>query len=324
MTEKDFQKRIGYEGEIEPLLKEVCLSYGFGQYFSWKTLTSGYEDFNLVLETEKGKFFVKIFATFRDLDNCLRYLKIIEEVLEAGVKHPKLLGFGGDYFFQKKFDGVDIRLCVMEFINGESFYQSKSVPDKEELKILVREAAKINNIHLKPAFIYDSWAITSFPKEFEKIEKFLEKEDAQLITPLLENFARINLDTLPHCLVHGDIIKTNVIRDKKGEIFLIDFSVSNYYPRIQELAVLLCNILFDEDKLEAFPDNYKLALQEYQKVVSLTKEELEYLPLFVKIAHATHIIGATKEREFNQNTSEENDYWLHLGKVGLKYTSEAL
>src|SRR3989344_7362012 len=226
MIERDFQKRTGYEGNFKPLLVEVCSAYDLGMYISHKVLTSGYEDFNLVLETEKGRFFTKIFADFRDLDNCKRYLKIISEVLKAGVSHPKLFSYQDKYLFQKAVEGKDIRLCVMEFVEGESFYESKSLPLKEEIRDLVKQAAKINKIQLKPSFIYDSWSITSFPKEFEKVSNYLEKVDLDLIKPLLEEFQNTNVEELPHCLVHGDIIKTNVLTNKAGKIFIVDFSVS--------------------------------------------------------------------------------------------------
>ena len=98
--------------------------------------------------------------------------------------------------------------------------------------------------------------------------------------------------------------------------------MANYYPRIQELAVLLCNLLFDEDDLDSFPSYYKLALSEYQKTLPLSLKELETLPLFLKIAHAMHIIPAIRDRELNENTSEENMYWLDLGKIVLRYTSK--
>jgi Ser/Thr protein kinase RdoA (MazF antagonist) len=125
---------------------------------------------------------------------------------------------------------------------------------------------------------------------------------------------------LPHRLVHGDIIKTNVMKDKTGKIYIIDFSVANFYPRIQELAVLLCNIFFDENHPDTFMDNYKLALDEYQKGIPLTPLEISSLPLYVKVAHAMHVLCATYEKEAKGNDSAENRYWLELGRKGLDFT----
>ncbi len=322
--EKEYQKRIGYEGAIAPVLVGICSAFGFGRYLSHKVLTFGYEDFNIVLTTSKGKFFVKIFSTFRNLDDCKRYINVLEEVLRAGVRHPKMYKARNSYLFQTTVNRTDLRLCVMEYIDGNNLFEIKGKLNGAEMKDIVHQAAKINSIKMKPSFVYDSWAITSFLKEFEKVGKFVEEEDLQLITPLVESFKNFPIETLPHCLVHGDIIKTNVMRSKSGKLYILDFAVANYYPRIQELAVLLCNMLFDEDNLDSFPSYYKLALTEYQKTLSLSTNEIETLPLFIKIAHAMHIIPATREKELNQNISEENLYWLNLGKIGLKYTTKLL
>jgi len=127
---------------------------------------------------------------------------------------------------------------------------------------------------------------------------------------------------LPHTLVHGDIIKTNVMRDNLGKIYIIDFSVANYYPRIQELAVFLCDVAFDKEHPETFMDNYKLVLEEYRRNVSLTPFEASSLPLYVRTAHAMHVICATYEKKANNNDSIENQYFIDIGRAGLVFTAQ--
>ena len=322
MSEKEFQKRIGYDGDIKPVLEDASSSYDLGEYIAHEIFTFGYEDFNARLTTSKGDFFVKIFSNRRSLDDCKRYVSILEQVLKAGVRHPNLFKVKNGHLYLTKITGVDLRLCVMEYIDSGNLFETKGKLNKAEMRDIIQQATRINAIKTKYSFIYDSWAITNFLKEFKEVQKFLDKEDLELITPLLKEFENIPIKNLPHCFVHGDIIKTNVIKSKRGELFIVDFSVANYYPRIIELAILLCNLFFDEDNLESFPEYYKLSLSEYQKSLKLTLEEIERLPLFLKIAHAMHIIPATKEKVLNNNTSEENMYWLNLGKIGLRYTTK--
>lgn len=127
-----------------------------------------------------------------------------------------------------------------------------------------------------------------------------------------------------YCLeiVHGDIIATNVMKDKKNKLWIIDFAVSNYYPRIQELAVMACNILFDEKNKKKSETNLKTALEEYQKTIELTPREIEVLPTYIKLAHAMHILEANYEKVAEKNDSDENEYWLNQGRTGLKQMSE--
>ena len=137
---------------------------------------------------------------------------------------------------------------------------------------------------------------------------------------LVIEFHKLNIKSLPHCFVHGDIIATNVMRSNEGSLYIIDFAVANWYPRIQELAILLCDLLFVPEK-NTFLKNYELALTEYQKIIKLEKKELQSLPTYIKFAHAMHIIPSTREKVFENNTSAENEFWLRSGQEGLKFTS---
>lgn len=317
----DFSGRIDFHGDIKPLLVSVCQDYGLGDYCNHEFITIGYEDLNLILKSNKSHYFVKIFADFRRDGDCQDYIDKITKVIEAGVKHPKMFSAPRGYLYQKEIEGYKFRLSIMEYIDGINFYECKLAPDENEKRFLVQQAVLINSINLRPNFIYDSWATVNFLKEYEKSKKCLDEEALSVIEPLANRFKSLILKNLPHCFVHGDLIKTNIIKDKNGKLYIIDFAVSNYYPRIVELAVLLCNVLFDE-KNPSGKENYQLVVNEYQKKIKLTEVELKTLPLFTEIAHAMHVIRGTYEREVNNNNSEENNYWINLGRAGLGLISK--
>lgn len=315
--EDNFENRIKYSGDIKPFLIMVCKDYGIGDYFNHKTVPIGYEDLNLILQTSNYKYFVKVFADFRNDDDCLEYVHKISESIKAGVNHPKIISSQHSDLYTKNFDGYKFRLSIMEYIDGIDFFEGKLSANENEKRFLIQQATVINSINLKPTLIYDSWAIVNFLEEYERAKSCLDSEAIEKIDPLAKEFKTLDLDDLPHCFVHGDLIKTNVMKDKNGKLYIIDFAVSNYYPRIVELAVLLCDMLFDENNpLEK--ENYQLAIEEYQKKIKLTDLELKTLPSFVKIAHAMHVIRGTYEREVNNNLSQENQYWINLGRIGLE------
>lgn len=211
----------------------------------------------------------------------------------------------------------------MEFIEGQSFYETGQKPTDEEGIFLVEQAAKINGINYHPTFVYDGWAISNFLTEYERNEQNLEKEDRLAIEGFVKNFRELDINSLPHSLVHGDLISTNVMKDRNNRLYIIDFSVANSYPRIQELAVLLCDLFFDPSSPEAFLKKYNWAAGEYQKHIKLTPEELKALPIFAQAAHAMHVIGASSER-VNGNTEGENSSWLELGRKGLKLSKQLI
>jgi Ser/Thr protein kinase RdoA (MazF antagonist) len=133
----------------------------------------------------------------------------------------------------------------------------------------------------------------------------------------LEEFKSLDVKELPHCFVHGDMIATNVMKDKQGQLWIIDFAVSNYYPRIQEIAVLACNLLFDPVNKSKTKNNLEIALEEYQRGIKLTDKELAALPTYIKLAHAMHILGGSHGNATGLSTPEENEHWIQEGREGL-------
>lgn len=322
MNNQDFQKRINFQGDLKILLSNVAKDYNLGEFLKYDINLIGYEDLNVVLDTSGGKYFVKIFSSFRKIEDCHRFLNIVNAVIEAGVNHPKLFSASNDQLYEFEADGKITRLCVMEYIDGDSFYGIEKNPSTNEILEIADMAVKINLIDYKPTYIYDSWAIPNILKEYEITKNHLDPEDKALLDPLIEEARKIDFKTLPHSFVHGDLIKTNILLDKSGKIFVVDFSVANSYPRIQELAVLFVNMFFNEKDLKNYKNIYNLVLNRYQKTIILTEKEIEILPLYTKLSHAMHIIGASQEKELRGNSSGENDYWLNLGRIGLKYMSD--
>ncbi len=317
MNLKDFQARIDYKGDIVDLLSSVVSEFGLGEYIGYSPILVGYEDFNIMLDTSSGKYFVKLFANFRTTQDIERYIAIMQSAISVGVNHPQLYEVKNrGSLFDNEIAGKRVRLAVMEFIEGESFYDLGSKPTEEEISQIVDQVAKISKISIEPREYYDEWAITHFLSAWKDKSNSITNEDRALIEPLIEPYQELEIDSLPKGFVHGDIIMTNVIKGIDGKIYLIDFSVANRYPRIQELAVLLCNLLWDDEPTK-FKRNYNLTLLRYEKQVPLSEHEKKALPLLIRVAHAMHVLCASYEREVKGNTTAENEYWIDCGQRGL-------
>ena len=316
--ESAFKQRIGFNGDLKEISKIICRDFNLGKFIDCKIILIGYEDFNFSLKTTNDRFFVKVFSNKRTLDDCKRNVDIVVKSIEAGISVPKLYKSEQGYLHILNSNQSTLRLCVMDFIDGKDFFTSKATITQQDILSLAHQACLINSINIKPPKIYDSWAITNFPLEFKKKSQYLEEEYLELIKPLFEEFQKLKIETLPHCFVHGDILRTNTLKDKNNKIWIVDFSVSNYCPRIQELAVLASDILFNKDNKEESEQNLKDALEEYQKTIRLTPRELESLPDYIKLAHVMHVLRATYEKKVNDNNTEENEYFLSIGKSGLR------
>jgi Ser/Thr protein kinase RdoA (MazF antagonist) len=314
------QKRIDYTGDLAPVLRMVCSDFVLGDYRSHKLVPVGYEDLNIVLTTSRKNYFVKIFASFRDERECKQYVSIMTSILDKGISHPLLYSSASPLGFLRKIElqGHSIFLCVMEYIDGKNFLQLKKKPTEKEAMFIVSQAAKINSLSLKPAPVYDSWSVTNFDREYTEKKYSLPPEDSMLITPLIQKFKELEIQKLHHCFIHGDIISINLMKDREDTIYIIDFAVSNYYPRIQEVAVLLCDLFFYPDDPGKTEEMYAFVVGEYEKYMKLTEREKKVLPVYIQFAHAMHLLRASYEKIVNGDTTSVNEYFLSIGRKGLQ------
>jgi Ser/Thr protein kinase RdoA (MazF antagonist) len=90
-VEEKYNSRINYHGKLEDISKTICNELDIGDFVANKLILTGYEDYNFILETTKNKYFVKIFAKFRTMEDCERYLNVMANVTRYKVKTPKLI-----------------------------------------------------------------------------------------------------------------------------------------------------------------------------------------------------------------------------------------
>jgi len=313
---RDVYERIGYRGQLEEISHAVCNGFGLGKLKSNNLIIIGYGDFNFSLETSNGIYFVKVFANSRDDNYCERFVKVVTEAVKAKVRTPKLYESEQGFIHRVEMHGCNLRVIVMEYINGQDFYSTGDTFKPEEVKSVARQAAQINSIDFKPSHVYGSWSVQNFLEEFGKTNKMLSADELALIQPLVKEYENLRIEELPHCMVHGDLVSSNIMKDEESLIWIIDFGMANYSPRIEELANMDIGLLINPDNEEENTRNRILVLEEYQKIIKLTEREWEVLPTYTRIAHAMGLMG-TSNASYN-SPSEENKYWYSRAKAGLE------
>lgn len=319
--EQEFKDRINLNTDLNIISKQICRNYNLGEYISDTIITVGYEDFNYILETTKGKYCVKVFNKERTDEDCKNYIDRIELASEIDINTPKLYKANSESECIVEVNGIKYRLCVFEYINGSSFFDLGIIPNEYEIKEIIRQMANIHKQQLNSEFIYDKWAIVNFIEEFEDKKIYLNKDDYRKSSELLAKFKNIDMKNLPYAFTHGDIISTNVMRDNNGKLWIIDFAVSNYLPRIVDLAVSSCNLCLNPDSIEKTKSKINMVLREYEKYNKLTDYEKEVFPIFFDIANAMGILQISYLASKGE-ASEEDKFWYNESKKGLEFSND--
>lgn len=305
--------RLNYSGDLTPVIKRVCDAYGVGQLSVSNIIKIGYEDCNVIIETDQAKFVAKMFAKTRTPEDIARYVTTMEKVVRAGVYHPALLLTTAG---ETTYSDSGITLVLMRFVEGKSFLELNRSPSDKERKVILEQAAKVNGIDYQPPYLFDSWAIPNIHVMFEKVKRYISPEDLPLVERVIAGYDAIPVSDLPHCFVHGDFTKANVIKGDDGKVYILDFSVANRYPRIQELAVIVANLLHDNGA-ETLEQRCEQVADEYSEFNPLTDQERRHLPAYALAGVAMEFMGAHQEKYINGNDTEETDYWLSIGREGL-------
>ena len=93
-------------------------------------------------------------------------------------------------------------------------------------------------------------------------------------------------------------------------MIFIDFSVSNYLPRIVDLAVTICDLCLDLDDIKESQIRASKFINAYEKVSPLSDYERECLKKFIVCHQAITIIETTREKKIEKNDSQENEIFL--------------
>lgn len=303
------------------LAEHVCALYCLGVLFSVDIIQIGYEDFNAIICTEKGRFVVKVFNNSRSDQEALDCLNRTNIGSKPGMGVPKIFSNKyGEFLSIITMSQSRFRLLLMEYIEGDNFHQLGIKPNLDELDFIVQIACRISKIDYKPPLIYDKWAIMNFTREFIENRKFLNSQQFAQIEPVYTRFRDFDLDSLPKAFVHGDITSTNIIKDKSNGLWLVDFSVANYMARITEIIVICSDLAYIIGDKRLSEQRITHCFDLWCAEVNATEKEHDSFFLLFSVANAINVLNTAIEF-IRGNSSAENVMHMNQGLWGLSLFS---
>lgn len=315
---KRYSDRIDTIDDVKTLIEEVLNIYQKDSLKEYKVLEIGYEDFNVIIKTNSDNYFLKVFNNSRDDKEVKSIIERIIAAVKVGVptpdiyKNPKT----NNYLTIATIKQSRFRLCLMQYIDGHDFFSLKEKPNNQELIQISQIAAKVSKTDYKPKFVYDSWAIPSFLEEFKKKEQYLKNDDLQIVCDVYNEFSKFDYDSLPKSFVHGDMMSTNMLKDRKNNIWLIDFSVSNYMARLIEVIIICGDLALIVNNKEQSLKRLKIVFKTWSKMVNATEFEIKSFVMLYKVANAINIMNTNFEIATG-NTSDETIMHLNAGRFGM-------
>jgi len=279
----------------QDLLQSILDNYSdLGQIKKFFLYTSGYENSNYYIETNVGKFVIKIFEGLGiEPENILFELEVMDYCFQMGLKTPHILQNKAGKLETVMGDKYSI---VMGYIAGENMDQ-KILSDG--LVVSVAEQAGKMDLLLKK-FSDGSRTRQNYEWDLKNtliLENTLEYLpvgfDRGVLVDVFNEFKKCKneFDNLPKGLIHNDIVPHNWLVSADNLQAIVDFSDMAFSPYIQNLAVSL--------HLTAFCYNWnpyqgKLFVRTYLKLNPLSSKELSFLYNLIKARFLSFVL------EFNR------------------------
>ncbi len=251
--------------------------------------TSGFENSNYYVETEKGEYVIKIYEGEIAPENILFEIEVMDRLFGAGVKSPKI--------FHAKNGGLHATVgekfaVLMNFIEGENL-EKHTISDV--LAGQIGEQAGKMDAALQPMkdgsktrqnYEFDLKNFLALESKLNELDPKFEKN---IFVEIFDSFRKIKpvLDAAPAGLIQNDIVLHNILaRDDELE-GIIDFSGMVFSPYVQNVAVAFsqCFFTYNWQPLQA-----KIFLNGYQKFNHLSNEELAILRALTLARFATLVI----------------------------------
>ncbi len=310
----DLLSRVNLSVTLDELIKQIVGAFNLGSVESYKYIPIGFEDLNIKLETEKGKYVVKIFSKDRNRLFIQDYIHALVSFSKEGIPTPNLVKAGDKYFYSS-----DKRtyLCVMEFFEGKDF--NKISPTNEDFVAITKYLAKLHKFDFKVHDNYDTWATSHLLEEFPKKAKYLQPNDYDFIQPIIQELKTVDLSKFRQCVIHGALEKQNILKNAQGKYCILDLGCMDFNVAVIDLAIFLAAFCLNPS--HSFNDNrlvYDLVLQEYLKTHPLSSMEIKTLPLLVRASYAAYAVTSNYLIVKDNDTSVQAKRFLSLGQNGLR------
>ena len=199
----------------------------FPQILSIKEIYCGGSSYNFAVKTEQNKFFLKLISANRT--NAYLQLKHLLSQLDFLYPLPK-----------EKFE--NFYLLAMPYVIGRKLKYKDCSPElfaKLQAEYSKFQACDVAKEYIRPQ--------QNMPKMIEKISECLQK-DTSLAGRLLSKYFWQKIKPELVCLessakfIHGDLTANNILLDKNGSPYLLDFEQIRYGYEIEDICYLFLQL----------------------------------------------------------------------------------
>ncbi len=313
MSTTEILNRANLKVDLFTLVEKVSNHYKLGPISSFAPIEVGYEDLNIKLRAGNGAYVIKVFSKGKSYRVVKSYVRGLVEFAKVEIPCPEVLESKNGLVYKFTESSSSAYLCVTIFFRGQSFSAQKITG--ADLVKLTRYISRIHQASFPITKAYDSWGTINLLREFDKKYSCLAKRDFDLVYPVVQAFSKLPFAKFTKSIVHGDLQKSNILKNSNGGYCILDLGCLDYNYSILDLAIFLSQFGYG-NSLVKNKKIYKIVINEYMQSRELNEFELTALPDLIRATYAIYLISANYAIQ-SGDTSSQTLNWLKRSRRGL-------
>jgi Ser/Thr protein kinase RdoA (MazF antagonist) len=287
---QELLSRVDIAQPLDDVLHDITRHYALGRMERSRLITQGYDDLNVLLECERGRYVAKFFNKSKGISTVEDYIRVQTALARRRLPVPRIRTGNGAGLLRVAGRFQETFVCVSEFFAGEDFVAVP--PQRDDMLAIARFLAALHQLSFDITPGYDSWATLNLPGEFARKQALVSDKTRRLVAPLAEAIANIRFGTSRRRIIHGDLQRKHVLKDASGHYCILDFGCMDLSYPIVDLSIFLSLYCLEGSDPSQARDTIADVLDAYTTCAPLPDQHIELLGTLVRATWASYLLAA--------------------------------
>ena len=258
----------------------ILADYNIGSLTTFEGIAAGIENSNFFIDTGLGKRYVLTIFERLDADELPYFMHLMKHLASNGLACPDVMQRKDDSLL---FDIHGKQGCIVSCLTGRTLDELNEAQLRSSGQAMAQlhMAGSDFTMHRNNP-TGSAWLVEHIDAVLDKTIELYGDEAGDLLSSELDFQSSCTFSSLPKGLIHGDLFVDNILFEGNQVSGIIDF----YYAHDDAFAMDIAISLNAQAVLLSDGDNVRIKafLDGYQSVRPLQDDELQALPLLLRLA----------------------------------------
>jgi Ser/Thr protein kinase RdoA (MazF antagonist) len=312
---QELLSRVDIAQPLDEALHDIARHYELGRIERSQLITEGYDDLNVLLVCERGRYVAKFFNKCKLSAAIEDYAHVQMALARRRLAVPRICTVNGAGIFRVAGRHQEALVCVSEFFAGENFVAAS--PQRDDMLAITRFLAALHRLPFDITPSYDSWGTLNLSGEFARKQALVSEETRRLVAPLADAISGMKFGRARRRIIHGDVQRKHVLKDGRGRYCILDFGCMDLSYPIVDLGIFLALFCLEGSSLSQAQHTIADVLNVYKSCAPLPTEHIALLGTLIRATWASYLLTADFLMR-GGDRSRQTSQWRHHALNSLR------